>query len=212
LGLFGGTFDPPHIGHLIAAQDALTALSLDRVIFIPAGLPPHKQERAITPPEIRAALVRAAIEGDARFALDERELSRAGPSYTVDTLREYRAAHPEAELYLLLGVDQYAELHTWRDPAEVAALSRLAILDRAGAAGRTGNEGAVERVAVTRIDIASTEIRRRVQAGEPIRYFVPPAVEVLIRQARLYGGGDGTADGGVAERAGKRQNAPESTG
>jgi nicotinate-nucleotide adenylyltransferase len=199
LGVFGGTFDPPHIGHLIAAQDARSALGLDRVIFVPASVPPHKRTDEITPPGTRLAMVRAAIAGDAGFEVDDLELRRAGPSWTVDTLRELRARLPDAELFLLIGSDQFAEFESWREPAGIRRLARLVVLTREG-----GSDGpdSVDCVTVTRIDVSSTGIRARVAAGEPIRYVVPAAVEALIRLHGLYGASP------EAERAGRTGEAP----
>jgi nicotinate-nucleotide adenylyltransferase len=185
LGVFGGTFDPPHIGHLVAAQDALTSLALDRVVLVPAAVPPHKLDRTITPGRIRLELLRAAVAGDARFEVDDLELRREGPSWTVDTLRALGAARPDAELFLLMGADQYAELDTWREPDEIRRLARIAVLARAGTEVPAGADRAA--VNVTRIDITSTEIRRRVAAGLPIRFLVPAPVEALIARHGLYG-------------------------
>jgi nicotinate-nucleotide adenylyltransferase len=201
LGLFGGTFDPPHTGHLIAAQDACSALGLDRVIFVPARIPPHKQNRELTPAPLRLSLLRAAVAGDDRFEVDDLELEREGPSYTVDTVRVWRSRHPDAELYLLLGADQYAEFDSWRDPAAIRADARIAVLSREGVPAVAPTDILVP---VTRIDISSTEVRRRTTAGEPIRYLVPDAVAVLIRQHGLYGD--------VPERAKGVPNRPGAAG
>jgi nicotinate-nucleotide adenylyltransferase len=196
-GIFGGTFDPPHVGHLIVAQDAALALGLDRILFIPAAQPPHKQGQAVSAPELRAAMTDLAITGDERFVVDRRELDRAGPSYTADTLRELAAHEPGTDWTLLMGVDQYAEFGTWRAPEEIRTLARLAVLTRPGVAGAGGRpvppcgetrelpDGAVE-VGVTRIDISSTDIRHRVASGLPIRYLVPGAVADFIFERRLY--------------------------
>jgi nicotinate-nucleotide adenylyltransferase len=189
LGLYGGTFDPPHSGHLIVAQDACQELGLDRVIFIPAGAPPHKQDRVITPPAIRLRLLEAAIAGDPRFEIDAVELDRTGPSYSVDTLEHLRARHAGAELFLLLGADQFGEFRTWRDPERVAALARIAVLRRGDSREVLPSDMEVfhaQWVNVTRIDISSTDIRRRRAAGQTVRYLVPPAVEALIEDANLY--------------------------
>jgi nicotinate-nucleotide adenylyltransferase len=183
IGIFGGTFDPPHVGHLIVAQDALRTLALDRVIFVPAALPPHKQNQAITPAALRLRMLSAAIDGDARFSVDEIELERSGPSYTVDTLRAFRRRHPAADLFLLIGADQFSELATWREPEEIARLAHLAVMTRGG---EGGGAGAALTVPVTRIDLSATGIRRRVAAGASIRYLVPEAVETLIRAHALY--------------------------
>ena len=197
-GVFGGTFDPPHIGHLVAAQDALTVLNLDRVILVPAAVPPHKLDRTLTSAGTRLELIRAAVTDDARFEIDDIELRRAGPSWTVDTLREFRARWPEARLHLLVGMDQFADFASWRDPEEIARLAQIAVLSRAGAAALAGANAIP--VAVTRIDITSTEIRRRVADGLPIRYLVPAAVESLIARYGLYRGEPGPVRDGDRPR------------
>lgn len=187
LGVFGGTFDPPHVGHLIVAQDAFTALGLDRLLFVPAAAPPHKHGRVSAPPTQRLAMLRAALGTDPRFAIEELELHRPGPSYTVDTLRTLRADHPDAELFFLLGADQLRELHTWRDPAEIARLARVVMLSRSGMDdGAAAVDVPCTRLAVTRVDVSATDIRRRVAAGQPIRYLVPAEVERLIAREGLY--------------------------
>ncbi|MGH7577933.1 MAG: nicotinate-nucleotide adenylyltransferase [Longimicrobiales bacterium] len=185
LGLFGGTFDPPHIGHLIVAQDARIELSLDRVIFVPAATPPHKRHRVVAPADLRLAMVRAAIEADDRLIVDDIEIRRGGASYTVDTLRAYRTDRPDAELFLIIGADQYAEFDTWREAGEIRRLARLAVLARDGGTRGSLANGAIA-VSVTRIDVSATEIRRRVRNREPIRYLVPLPVEAIIRGHRLY--------------------------
>ncbi|HUF50820.1 MAG TPA: nicotinate-nucleotide adenylyltransferase [Longimicrobiales bacterium] len=208
IGLFGGSFDPPHHGHLIVAQDAAVALRLDRILFMPAALPPHKQGRVMTAPDLRARMLELALAGDDRFACSRLELDRPGPSYTVDTLDRLTADQPDARWTLLLGADQYADFQTWRRPDRIRELASVAVLTRGGrrtgwaqrqAAGpaarhdpsRTApvveqlSNGDV-RVAVTRIDISSTVLRQRVAAGHPIRYLVPPPVEAFIFEQRLY--------------------------
>lgn len=207
LGVFGGTFDPPHIGHLVAAQDALTVLNLDRVILVPAAIPPHKLDRPLTSAETRLELIRAAVADDARFEIDDLELRRVGPSWTVDTLREFRARWTEARLFLLVGMDQFADFASWREPREIARLARIAVLSRAGAAAPPGGDAIP--VPVTRVDITSTEIRRRVAGGLPIRYLVPAAVEALIDRYGLY---RGAAGAGAAAGAGTAGTGPVGRG
>ncbi|HSJ14692.1 MAG TPA: nicotinate-nucleotide adenylyltransferase [Longimicrobiales bacterium] len=186
-GVFGGTFDPPHLGHLIVAQDALELLGLDRLLFVPAAQPPHKQDRVVTPAPHRLAMLRLAVADDPRFAIEPLELERAGPSWTVDTLRELARRPATAELVLLMGADQYAELDGWREPAEVRRLARIAVLHREGRTERPLGGGMdVVDVAVTRIDISSTAVRARVAAGGSIRYLVPPAVAAYIAEHGLY--------------------------
>lgn len=186
IGIFGGTFDPPHLGHLVAAQEAYGHLQLDRVIFVPAAKPPHKLKLAITPAATRLAMVRAALGDDARFTVDETELKREGPSFTVDTLRELKAREAGAELFLLLGADQVREFATWREPAEIQRLATIVLLAREGvdAAPAGVVPGAI--VPVPRLDISGTDLRRRAGAGEPIRYLVPEAVERIIFREGLY--------------------------
>lgn len=188
LGILGGTFDPPHIGHLIVAQDAYTALELDRILFIPAAVPPHKQGRDVTPAAVRMAMLEAAIAGDERFETRDLELRRPGPSYTVDTLRELRAADPDCALFLLIGADQYRALHTWKEPETICELAKLVVLRREGDSYRASDQvRAPDRdLEVTRIDVSSTEVRRRVAAGEPTRYLVPSGVGQIIEREGLY--------------------------
>jgi nicotinate-nucleotide adenylyltransferase len=198
-GIFGGTFDPPHAGHLIVAQDAAVALGLDRVLFIPAAQPPHKRGLVAAPARVRARMTELAIQDDPRFRLDTIELERTGPSYSVDTLRDLARRFPHAEWTLLMGADQYAEFPTWREPDSIRRLARIAVLTRSGTDdGGADGAGSAWRpraepladgtlaVSVTRIDVSSTAIRARVAAGLPIRYLVPPAVEAFIHEQRLY--------------------------
>jgi len=185
VGVFGGTFDPPHTGHLIVAQDAAMALGLDRVLFVPAARPPHKQDIVVSPATVRARMLELALAGDDRFSMDTLELDRTGPSYTVDTLVQLRDRMPDVQWSLLLGADQYAELDSWREPERIRTLAEIAVLMRAGNIGGTLGHGVVS-VQVTRIDISATAIRSRVAAGLPIRYLVPPAVEAFIEENGLY--------------------------
>ena len=186
IGILGGTFDPPHVGHLMVASDVCGALKLDRLLLVPSASPPHKQGQVRATAEQRLAMVSAAVENDDRFAVDDLELRRPGASYTVDTLRELRARYPRAELFFVIGADQHRELHSWREPEEVARLARLAVVSREG--DQVSREGPipVEPVSVTRIDLSATDVRRRIRQGESIRYFVPDAVRELIEREGLY--------------------------
>jgi nicotinate-nucleotide adenylyltransferase len=188
LGVFGGTFDPPHHGHLIAASDAYAALRLDRLLLVPAADPPHKKGAVHASAEQRLRMLRAAVAGDPRFEVVELELRRAGPSYTVDTLRELRGLEPDAELVFLLGIDQFRALESWREPETVASLARLGVLSRDGESPVTGGRFPAEHVPITRVDISATEIRRRAAAGESIRYLVPEAVRAIVEEEGLYRG------------------------
>jgi nicotinate-nucleotide adenylyltransferase len=187
IGIFGGTFDPPHLGHLIVAQDAYEALALDRVLFVPAAAPPHKLDLTLTDAALRARMVEAAISGDSRFGISDVELRRSGPSYMADTLRILQEEDPSAELHLLLGADQFGELHTWRSPGDIARLAHLVLLSREGIEQVSpGIDVPYESIPVTRIDLSATDIRARSAAGKSIRYLVPEAVEDIIWQERLY--------------------------
>lgn len=183
LGLFGGSFDPPHLGHLVVAQDVAEFLNLDRLIFLPAGNPPHKLDRSLAPAPLRVEMVRSLAERDARFGVSEVEVSRAGPSYTVDTLRHYRELHPEAELFFVMGADQAVTLDSWHEPGEVSALATLVVMARDGT---EAPEGDFLSAPVTRLDISSSAIRARVRNGRPIRYLVPDTVREIIESNRLY--------------------------
>lgn len=188
LGVFGGTFDPPHIGHLVIAQEALHQLGLDRLLIVPAAVPPHKRGKSITAGALRLKMLRAATEGLDRVEVGDLELRRDGPSYTVDTLRTLRSEHPDAELMLILGADQVRELDTWRETAEVRRLVTLAVFRRAGEEPQpTGpGEGRIVEIEIPRLDISATEIRRRVGAGEPVRFLVPEGVVEIIEREGLY--------------------------
>lgn len=181
LGFYGGTFDPIHNGHLILARDAIEQLGLERVLFIPAVQSPHKQARRPATPELRAQMARAAVADEPRFGVDETELSRPAPSFTIDTMLEMRARFPGAELFYLIGEDNVRELHTWRRIGELQKLVRFVVLNRCEGATAHGF-----RTLPRRIDISATEIRDRVANGQSIRYLVPDAVRVLIEKHQLY--------------------------
>jgi len=181
LGLYGGTFDPIHHGHLILARDAIERLALDRVIFIPAALSPHKLTTRPVLPTLRRDMVAAAIAGEPSFALDDSEIHRAGPSYTIDTVENVRTAHPRAELFYFIGEDNVAALHTWRRIEDLRRLVQFIVFGR-GESGAAHDFVRLPR----RIDISATEIRTRVAHGESIRYLVPDAVREIIARHQLY--------------------------
>jgi nicotinate-nucleotide adenylyltransferase len=189
IGIFGGTFDPPHTGHLVAAEDARIRLGLDAVRLVPARVSPFKLGEEQTPAEERVRMVRAAVEGNPHLQVGLHEMERAPPSYTVDTLMELTAAEPETDWTLLLGADQWASFGAWKDPEEIARLARIAVLTREGqdpAAMDPGVDVPWEAVPVTRIDISSSLVRERLGRGEGIRYLVPEAVRTLIEAKELY--------------------------
>ena len=188
IGVFGGTFDPPHIGHLLLAESARDALDLSEVWFVPARVPPHKQRRRVTPAATRVALLTAALRGTG-FRLDPQELARRGPSYTVDTLETYRARHPRASLHLLMGADSLLDLPTWRDPARLLALARAAVAARPGFDVRrvpAALRRNVDWIPNPPVAIASRDLRARVREGRSIRFQVPAAVLALVSRLGLY--------------------------
>jgi nicotinate-nucleotide adenylyltransferase len=198
LGLFGGTFDPIHLGHLIVAEEMRHALALDRVLFVPAGQPPHKRGQAISPAADRVAMTRLAIAGNPAFELCLIDVERAGPSFTADLLEEVARRRPGADLYFIMGEDSLADLPTWHAPARILRAARLAVATRPGVtADLAGLErllpGLSARVALVpapEIGIAGRDLRRRVAEGRPIRYQVPAAVEDYIRAHGLYAPGE----------------------
>lgn len=194
LGVLGGTFDPPHYGHLALAETARVQLRLARVLFVPAGDPPHKPGHPLTPAVHRAAMVEAAIADNPAFALSRADLDRPGPHYTVDMLALLREAFPGAELYFLMGSDSLVEFPTWRDPARIVRQATLGVMERPG---WTADMDALERhipgirervvwLDAPRLDLSARDLRRRVREGLPVRYLVPPAVETYIQEHRLY--------------------------
>ena len=199
-GILGGTFNPPHLGHLVCAQEAHLQLGLDRVIFIPAASPPHKPVEDEPGIDQRLALCRAAIEGDEeRFAVSDLEASREGPSYTVDTLEELRSGMPDSELFLIVGADVAVGFPEWRDPRRVLSLAHLAVADRPGtpreavnqALAQLDGDGRTSFFDMPEVEISSTMLRERVRTGGPTRYLMPDAVRRYIDQHRLYRRGEG---------------------
>jgi len=191
--VFGGTFDPPHVGHVTVARDVADALGLDRVLWIPARVPPHKEDRELSPGAARLAMVRAACASDPRFEASGLELEREGVSFTVDTLRELAARNPGAELFLILGADQARTFERgWREPEEILRLATLALMDREGEATRTAapalsGTGRTVHVPVTRVDVSATCIRAALSAGEDVADRVPAGVLEVARREGLYG-------------------------
>ena len=196
IGLLGGTFNPPHLGHLVCAQDACAQLELDRVLLLPVHAPPHKEVSDDPGVEHRVRLCVAAVGDDERLGVSRAEVDVEGRSYTVDTLSRLHDQCPEDQLTFIVGGDMAHSLPQWREPEAILALAELGVAEREG----VGREDIRERVAsipgaagrvrffdMPRIDVSSTLIRRRVAAGEPIRYLVPDAVADYIARERLYG-------------------------
>jgi nicotinate-nucleotide adenylyltransferase len=203
VGILGGAFNPPHIGHLVCAQEALVQLELDTVTFVPMGEAPHREIEQDPGAEARFEMCAKAVSGDERFTLSRIELDREGPSYTVDTLRAMSEGSPDDELVLLLGGDQAAALPAWREPEEVLRLAAVATVERTGwsrervAVKMSGLRGA-ERVVffdMPRIAVSSSLIRKRVADGKPIRYVVPDKVAEYIGAHSLYRASAGVGAG-----------------
>jgi len=191
IGVFGGTFDPPHVGHLILAADAFDALRLDRLIFVPARAQPLKVDQpAIANSEQRVEMVKLAVTSDARYAVDDTEITREGLSFTVDTLETLTSRFKGAELFLLLGEDAFSTFERWKDPKRVRELATVAVMRRVGSRGGrrsspTKTKG-VETLSTRQVDVSSTEIRKRLREGKSVRGFVPESVENFIRDRGLY--------------------------
>jgi nicotinate-nucleotide adenylyltransferase len=196
IAVLGGTFDPPHIGHLVLGECVAAQFDCARVLFVPAGDPYRKtgtdtpenrragvSPRRVTPGDLRFQMVELAVEGNPRFAADGREVRRAGPSYTVDTLRELHS-EGHAEIVLVLGSDALADMPKWREPEQLPRLARIVVAEKDPGDGT----GGFERVDMPLLRISSTAIRDRVGRGLPIRYLVPQAVEAFIREHGLYRG------------------------
>ncbi len=188
--MFGGTFDPPHIGHLVAALYSFEAIFLDRLLFVVANVPWQKvPDRTISPVEHRLAMVQAAIADQRGFEVSTVEIERGGDSYTVDTLSELQARNEGAELYLILGADAAASIPTWHQPDRLAALASLVVVDRHDAPPVHLPAFDVRTVPMPAIGLSSTDLRARVAQGRTLRWQVPPAVEALIMELGLYRAG-----------------------
>jgi nicotinate-nucleotide adenylyltransferase len=181
IAIYGGTFDPVHHGHLILARDAVETLELDQVIFIPAAISPLKKAAPFASGELRLTMLHAAIRGEPRFAVDDCELQRPPPSFTIDTVEEIQRQNSDATIYCLIGEDNVDTLSKWHRIAELEKMVKFVVLDRSNGQG-THPYSVVHR----KIDISATEIRKRVVAGQSIRYFVPRTVEEIIQREKIY--------------------------
>lgn len=200
IGVFGGTFDPVHLGHLILAEQCREQAALDQVLFVPAARPPHKIDQVATPFAQRAEMLSLAIAGHPAFRIDELERDRPGPSFMADTLKEIQDRDAKAELFLLLGSDSLQDLPSWAGPQRIAALATLLVVTRSGSDVlpaermrtflRLPAETTLRLQAIDMpgIDIASRDLRRRCAEGKSIRFLVPRAVEIYIKEKHLYSG------------------------
>lgn len=189
LGIFGGTFNPPHVGHLIVAESVRDQMQLDRIFFVPSASPPHKQDPAIAVPSARLQMTRLAVAGNTRFEVSEIELDREGPSYTIDTVAGIADLYPRGNLLLIIGVDNLLEFDSWKSPREILQKADLVVMTRPGfQIPDAKNEfiRASKIVHVPPIGISGTDIRRRIRMGRSIRYLVPEAVEDYILRRGLY--------------------------
>lgn len=202
VGILGGTFNPPHIGHLVCAQEARAQLGIDLVVLMPVNVPPHKEVADDPGPGVRAQLCRAAVEGEAGLEVSTLEIDRGGPSYTVDTLRALHDSRQGQDLTFIVGGDMASSLPSWREPEAVLTLARLAVAEREDLrrqeiaeriAPLRGAAGRVVFFTMPRLDVSSSDIRARVAAGRPIRWLVPDGVVEAIQRRGLYGAPAGRA-------------------
>ncbi|MDA8100001.1 MAG: nicotinate-nucleotide adenylyltransferase [Nitrospiraceae bacterium] len=215
IGILGGTFNPIHVGHLAAAEEVCDRLGLDRILFIPTFLPPHKKERDVPAARERAEMVRLAISGNRRFSLDDREIRRGGTSYTIDTIRELRRELPDAEFYFITGLDSFLDIRTWKDWRNLLEECVFAVLSREGSRFRElerlgitapapddlealdrrmrdrvtlrSDAAKLELVTIPCLEISSTDIRNRISKGKSAKYLLPEAVETYIIEHKFYG-------------------------
>jgi len=200
MGLLGGTFNPIHLGHLILAQTAMESFELERVLFMPCSVPPHKRSVNLASAEHRLAMVRLAIETDPRFDCSDMELQRGGISYAIDTVQELHRHNPGMECCFIIGADTLLELHQWKNITELLGLCRFVTVARPGVDQKALNPDTLQLpppwpdtllrdVCRSRmVDIASSDIRHRLAEGMSIRYLVPESVDMYIAEHRLYGG------------------------
>jgi nicotinate-nucleotide adenylyltransferase len=198
IGVFGGSFDPVHMGHLTIAQDAVEQLELDRLIFVPAAVPPHKQEKTLADDRHRLAMLQLATESNLSFEVSDIELRRGGVSYTFDTLTQLQAEHPGAELFFIVGLDSLTILHAWKNVEQLLEKWILVPFARGGEdperiaeqiqLSKDWKKRLLQRmIRIHEIEISASEIRMRLAEGLSIRYLVPPEVEMYIAEHHLYG-------------------------
>ncbi len=194
IGVFGGSFDPPHLGHLILASEAQSQLDLDRVLWVITGQSPFKIDQQVTDSEVRVSLVAAAIAGNESFKISRVDLDRPAPHFTFETIKILRTQHPGAQLHFLMGADSLHDFPDWREPSVILDHCRLAVLRRPGVQVNMttleeifpGISAKVDWVITPQLEISSRDLRRRLQAGNGIRYFVSESVQALIERNALY--------------------------
>ena len=189
IGIFGGSFNPPHVAHLIGAEIAREELELNTVIFMPASVPPHKQKMRLPDARLRLRMVMAAIAENPCFEASDIELNREGPSYSVDTLRQLKSQHPDAHLVLIIGMDNLEIFHSWRSSEEILSLAELGVMVRPGYSKEKVKPELLQHVRFVEIpllEISGTEIRKRIESGHSVLYMVTDAVLAIIEQESLY--------------------------
>ncbi|MGO9481641.1 MAG: nicotinate-nucleotide adenylyltransferase [Candidatus Kryptoniota bacterium] len=189
IGIFGGTFNPPHVAHLVAAESVRDHLKLDRVFFVPAAIPPHKLDEEIIPAEVRLEMVRLAIKDNAMFEASDLEVWRNGPSYSIDTILELKRKLPGSSFFFIMGVDLLPDFYSWKNPEKILDECNVVVMNRPGFAVASVDMELlrrVEMVNVPNMDISSSDIRRRVKSGKSIKFLVPPAVEEYIYANSIY--------------------------
>jgi nicotinate-nucleotide adenylyltransferase len=195
LGIFGGTFDPPHVGHLILAMEAYDQLKLDKVLWVLAPNPPHKLGKRISPLDVRIEMVQAAIQGDAIFEFSRVDIDRPGPHYVLDTMRILRGERPDADLVFLMGGDSLHDLSTWHMPDEfIQSCDSLGVMHRPGEVIRLeelekrfpGISAKVEFIEAPLLEISSNQIRSLAMTGKPFRYYLPYDVYTIVEERKLY--------------------------
>lgn len=197
IGILGGTFDPVHYGHLMMAESCREQLRLDEVRLMPAGDPPHKPDQKITDAHARADMLQLAVSGYPEFVVDRREIRRSGPSFTVDTLQEFRDQQPDDELFLIIGADSLEQLLTWKSPEEIAQLATIVAVNRPTQPALTTEQitdwvgsdiaASVQVVTMPGSDLSASWLRERLAAGKSLRFLTPRAVEAFIAQHAIYG-------------------------
>lgn len=192
IGVMGGTFDPIHHGHLVAASEVADVFSLDEVLFVPTGEPVFKQDREVTPAEHRYLMTVIATASNPRFTVSRVDIDRAGLTYTVDTLRDLKKQRPDADLFFITGADAIAQILTWKDASELFDMARFVAVTRPGHALSVDGlpAGRVDVLEIPALAISSSDIRARARAGEPVWYLVPDGVVQYIAKHRLYRGRD----------------------
>ena len=185
IGIFGGTFNPIHFGHLVLAEQAYEKLSLDKVIFVPCYYPPHKKSLKLATPGQRYSMVKLAIQGNPRFKVSDIELKRKGRSYSIDTLRQLRKIYKKAELFFISGSDVSDQISKWRSINEIFGLAKFVLAKRPGYRLKKHNRN-ISVISITELDISSSMVRRKIMTGQSIRYLMPMRVYKYIKEKRLY--------------------------